>query len=226
MALRRPEEKQPFVERQLTTIFISTARALKTRVLIVAVTAGIQNGDGMSTTTFTRWSGMAAMLGGLFWIATLAITATKPEDSRRGPEGFIVLLLVGLLLIGVGVVGIYFRQRHHAGWLGTWSAALALVGLAVTILGRVAVDANLVPALVFQFGLLLFVLGMVLFVVSMFMANVLPRAAAWLLVISMLAFAVFNFGDERIWMGTLFGAAWIWLGYALWSGPPEQSEAV
>lgn len=157
------------------------------------------------------------MLDGVFWIATIVITAMKPEHSRRGPDGFIVLLLAGLLLIGLGAVGIYVRQRERAGRLGSMAVTLTLLGLAQTILGRIAVDIGLVPALVFQLGLLLFVLGIILFVVSMFMANVMPRAAASLLVISVLSFAFFNFGDERIWIGTLFGAAWIWLGYALWS---------
>lgn len=173
----------------------------------------------MSTAWLIRWSGLAAMLGGILWIATIAITATKPEHSRRGPEGFIALLLAGLLLIGLGVVGIYFRQRDSAGRLGTVAVVLTVMGLAITVLGRVAVDIGLVPALVFQIGLLLFVLGTVLFVVSIFTANVMPRGAASLLVI-------FNFGDERIWLGTLFGAAWIWLGYALWSGsPPAEPPA-
>ncbi len=162
------------------------------------------------------------MLGGILWIATIAITAMKPEHSMRGPGGFIALLLAGLLLIGLGVVGIYFRQRDRAGRLGTVAVVLTVLGLAITVLGRVAVDIGLVPALVFQTGLLLFVLGIVLFVVSIFTVNVMPRGAASLLVIGILSFAFFNFGDERIWIGTLFGAAWIWLGYALWSGSRER----
>jgi hypothetical protein len=39
------------------------------------------------------------------------ITAMKPEHPVRGPEGFAVLLLAAPALIGVGVVGVYLRQR-------------------------------------------------------------------------------------------------------------------
>jgi hypothetical protein len=176
----------------------------------------------MLTPKLVRWSGVAAILGGMLWIATLAITAMKPEHSRRGPGGFIVLLLAGLVLIAFGMVGIYVRQRGRSGWLGTLAPVVAGVGIAVTILGRVAVDVGLVPAIVFQAGLLTFIIGLLLFIISIFLANVLPRSAAFLLVIGTLALVVFNFGDERIWIGVLFGAAWIWLGYALWSGSGER----
>lgn len=72
--------------------------------------------------------------------------------------------------------------------------------------------------------MLTFVVGLVLFVISIFLAKVMPREAAWLLVIGTLSLVLFNFGDERIWIGVLFGAAWIWLGYALWSNKGEQAQ--
>ncbi len=158
------------------------------------------------------------MAGGLLWIATLVITASKPEHSRRGPGGFIVLLLAALILMAVGAVGVHLRQRHHSGLLGRSAIIMAGVGVALTVLGRVAVDIGLVPALVFQVGLLTFLLGLVLFVVSIFLAKVMPPWTAVLLVVGVLGLALFNFGDERIWLGMFFGAAWVFLGYALWSG--------
>ncbi len=175
-----------------------------------------------------RWSGAAAILGGIFWIATLVITAMKPEQSRRGPEGFIVLLLVGLVLIAIGMIGVYVRQRQRSGRLGRLAPLVAGAGIAITIIGRVAVDADLVPAIVFQAGLLTFIIGLLLFIISIFLANVLPWSAALMIAVGTLALALFNFGDERIWIGVLFGAAWIWLGYALWSGrgAEEQSSRV
>lgn len=179
-------------------------------------------GHAMRTARAIRLSGLAAMLGGMMWIATIAITATTPEQSRRGPGGLIALLLAGLVLIGLGVVGVYFHQRQSAGRLGTVAMGLTVLGLATTVLGRITVDVGLVPDLVFQIGLLLFVLGLILFVVTVFTANVMPRGAAALLVVGVLSLAIFNFGDERIWLGMLFGAAWIWLGYALWSGNTSQ----
>lgn len=164
------------------------------------------------------------MAGGLFWIATLAITASKPEHSRRGPGGFTVLLLAALILMGVGAVGVHLRQRHRSGLLGTIAIIMAGAGVALTVLGRVAVDIVLVPDLVFLAGFLTLLLGLMLFVVSVFLAKVMPRWTVVLLVVGVLGLAVFNFGDQRIWVGVFFGAAWISLGYALWTGSSTAPE--
>ena len=165
------------------------------------------------SSSLNRWSGPAAMLGGLLWIVPIAFTAMKPEHSRRGPEGFAVLLLLAaLVLVGVGVLGIYLRQRGRSRPLSTTGALVAGLGIAIMVPSRL-----IEPVIFFQAGRLLFLAGLVLFVVAMFLSNVMPQGATLLLVIGTLALALFNFGDARIWIGMLFGAAWIWLGYALWS---------
>ncbi len=174
-----------------------------------------------ASSSLIRWSGLAAILGGLLWIVPIALTAIKPEHSRRGPEGFAVLLLLAaLVLIGVGVLGIYLRQRGGSGPLGTIAVLVAGLGIVIMVPGRL-----LEPAIFFQAGRLIFLAGLVLFVVDMFVANMMPRGATLLLVIGTLALALFNFGDERIWIGVLFGAAWIWLGYTLWSGRVRRSSS-
>ncbi len=167
----------------------------------------------MLSANIVRWSGPAAVLGGLLWIIPILLTAMKPEHSRRGPEGFAVLLLLAaLLLIGIGVLGIYLRQRGESGPLGTIAVAVAALGIAMMVPGRF-----MEPVIFFQVGRLLFLAGLVLFVFAVFVANVMPLGAALLLIVGTLSLAVFNFGDERIWFGALFGAAWIWIGQALWS---------
>ncbi len=149
------------------------------------------------STSFIRWGGLTAMVSGLLWIATITITASKPEHPLRGPEGFIALLLVGLLLIAVGVLGIHVKQRRRSGRLATAAVLTAGSGIAPTVLGRVAVDIGMAPAFVFQADLLTSLIGLVLFVISIFVAHVTPRGA-WLLVTGTLSLALFNFGDERI----------------------------
>ncbi len=176
------------------------------------------------TAQLVRWSGLAASLGGILWILVIAITAAQPEGSRRGPEGLLSVLLLSLILMALGVVGIYVRQRARAGRLGTIAALVAGVGIAIVVLGRVAVDAGLVPAYVFAAGFLILLGGLLLFILSILRANVLPRSVTLMLVLGTLSLALFNFGDERIWIGVLFGAAWIWAGYALWAerAPPHR----
>jgi hypothetical protein len=172
----------------------------------------------------TRWSGVAAIVGGLLWILTLSVTAQKPADAERGPGAFIVVLLASMLLIAFGLVGLHLRQRASAGRLGTLAAATAVAGLSGTVIGRVAVDAGLAPALLFQAALGILLAGLVMFLVSLFRANVLPRGAVLFLVLGVLSLPLFNFGDARIWIGVLFGAAWIWLGYALFARRPGEGR--
>ncbi len=165
------------------------------------------------------------MLGGLLWIIPIVTTAMKPEYSRRGPEGFAVLLLLAaLLLIGMGVLGVYLRQRGESGPLGTIAVVVAALGIAMMVPGRL-----MEPVVFFQAGRLLFLVGLALFVVAVFVAGVMPLGAALLLVIGTLSLGLFNFGDGRIWLGALFGAAWIWIGHALWSkrdGPLRRPTGV
>ncbi len=102
----------------------------------------------MLTANLVRWSGPAAMLGGLLWIAPIVTTAMKPEHSRRGPEGFaVLLLLVALLLIGIGVLGIYLRQRGGSGPLGTIAVLVTAIGIAMMVPGRL-----MEPVVFFQAG--------------------------------------------------------------------------
>ncbi len=148
----------------------------------------------MSAENLIRWGGPAAVLGGLLWIVPIATTAMKPEHSRRGPEGFAVLLLLAaLLLIVVGVLGIYLRQRGESGPLGTIAALVTALGIALMIPGRL-----MEPVIFFQAGRLIFLAGLALFVVAVFVAGVMPLGAALLLVIGTLSLALFNFGDGRI----------------------------
>lgn len=118
----------------------------------------------------------------------------------------------------VGVLGIHARQRDRAGRLGAAAVAVACLGLALMASARMAVDLDLLPAWpTMGIAMATVLLGMLLLGASIVRAGVLPRAAGGLLILGILAFFVGNFEDASIWVFLLFGAAWVWLGYALWS---------
>lgn len=157
--------------------------------------------------------GAACALGGALWIAMLVGTSLQPQHSHRGPSG--ALLFPAMVLIIGGVVGVHFHQRRQAGRIGKAAAAFAAAGIIFTVLARLGVDLIGVSPRVFFVGLLCFVGGIVLFAVSIIRAGVLPRGSGWLLLVGTMLIPLFNFGDNRVWLGAPFGLAWIWIGWGL-----------
>ena len=66
-------------------------------------------------------------------------------------------------------------------------------------------------------GLLAVICGAVLLGIAVLRARVLPRWVGALLIAGALALLVFNEQNERVFLGIPFGAAWVAVGYALWT---------
>ena len=192
----------------------------------------------MSPATLIRWGGVAAMLGGTIWLAAIALYGVQPEGPpgswRQGWFSPNTAIAGALALIFVGVLGIHACQRARAGRLGRVAVVVAALGLALLAAARLAVDLDLLPAWpTVGVSFAVFFVGLLLLGASIIHAGVLPRAAGGLLILGILAFFIANFEDASIWFFLLFGAAWVWLGYALWSGrghrclaPAATSDAV
>ena len=172
----------------------------------------------MSRTNWARLGGMAAMLGGASWNIMVIGTALKPEDALREPGELTPLLFAALVLVAVGVLATQLRQGANSPWLGTITASMVALGVAITLIGRALVHWRIAPVTIFVAGLTTFIIGSTLFGISILRAGVLPRSAGWAAISGTLALFIFNFEDARIWIGLLFGASWMWLGYALQSG--------
>lgn len=182
----------------------------------------------MASARLVRWGGVAAMLGGAVWLGAITLYGLQPEGPpgtwRRGWFSPNTAVALALALMFLGVLGIHARQRARAGWLGWAAVAVAALGLALMAAGRLAVDVNLLPAWpTMGIAMAVLFLGLLLLGASILRAGVLPRAAGGLLMVGVLAFFVGNFEDPSIWLFLLFGAAWVWLGYSLWSG--ESADA-
>ena len=174
----------------------------------------------MSSAKLIRWSGLAAMAGGIV-LAIIGIVTGLAEMSMPEEEAMSViartnvwqitmpLMLAAMILVLLGLVGLYGRQAEQAGSFGLIAFVFAFVGTALAV-GLMWVFAFVVPALAeaaptildadeppgtlgvaFFLSFILFALGWLLFGVASLRARVFPRWASLLLIIgTILSFVV------------------------------------
>jgi hypothetical protein len=178
----------------------------------------------MSSLTLLRLGGLAAVLGGAFFvIASLASLVLLSLFDPLGLGGGAIaalyarsaLVLFGGVLLSLGIVGLYVHQSEAVGILG-------LVGFLVAFLGVALLPAGIV------WTALLADLGWALFGVSILQARIYPRVAAILLIVGAVisgvvrALLVVGPGSVLAYAGAgvdiVLYAAVAWLGYALWKG--------
>ena len=194
----------------------------------------------MSNSNLIRWSGLSALIGGglliIYDILDFALFSGVP-DSQAMTSGvwFIVQVvgLIGLILLALGLVGLYVRQAEQSRSLGLIAFLTAFAGtmmlfglqwgepflgpmiakeapalLSVEPTGVIAAGAIITIALV--------AIGYFLFGLASLQAHVLPRGAAVLLMIgAVLAFILF-FADLPFG-ASVIGLAMVWMGYSQWS---------
>jgi hypothetical protein len=187
-----------------------------------------------SPPNYFRWVGLAAVLGGAMLVLANVVTLLDllfPNllHGSAGPGNFAVatlhgrstLVVLGELLVGLGLVGLYARQAGAAG-------AIGLAGFVLAFLGHELVRGNYLAVLFSD-------LGLALFGVASLRARVYPRAAAVLLIVSALIREVFNPtvdvgpGADFPYIGA--GAAVVlsgvvtWMGFVLLTQRGEGEEA-
>jgi hypothetical protein len=205
----------------------------------------------MLSSNLIRWSGLAALVGGVLFIsadvAEFLLFGDQPDSVAAASDNWIILdmlFLVAIVLILLGLVGLYVRQAEHAGILGLVAFLIAISGTAM-IFGFVWGAAFILPELAdaapesvdpefldtdpsgallvgVVLTFVLFALGWLLFGLTSLRARVLPRGAAVLLMIGAVLFVVIfmlDFPGATI----VFSVALAWLGYALWSGSGAQA---
>ena len=161
-----------------------------------------------------RCGALAAMLGGLLWVAVLLETSLRPADPMRGPSP---LLFAALLLIALGLIGVYTTQRAPLVRLGRATGCLAAGSVVFLLAARVLVDVRVAPALLFAVAVGAFLGALLAFFGATLRARVISPVTTGALLITTVSLAFFNFGDSRIWLGVLFGLAWLGVGWAMWA---------
>ena len=190
----------------------------------------------LNPTHLIRWTGLAAMVGGL---CILQGPLFHPEDT---PESFAspawvanhFTLYVGYVLIQLGLVGILVRQLQAAGRLGVLGFAIAFLGVGFTLMegrdhtfslpilrlaGLQSDNPDALPGLwALILSAALFSLGHILLGVAMWRARVFPRPAVGLMIVGAPVFAFsppFSSMVVALVGSALYGGALLWIGYSL-----------
>src|SRR5215212_7456584 len=115
--------------------------------VLLANQVGSEKRGGCMSPNLIRWGGVAAMLGGILWIVTAIITASKPRGcigpaecdvmAMRDTSDVAPLLLLALMLSAVGLAGMVIRAWNttHLDRWGQISVALCAVGVMLLVLG-------------------------------------------------------------------------------------------
>src|SRR5919199_280025 len=95
----------------------------------------------MTSPTWIRWSGFAALLGGLVWIISWLLNSQTAEGNRAVlgfTEGNLrAILNLPLLLLLAGLLGHYRLHAGRAGKLGILGFGLTLLGMVLLLVGNV-----------------------------------------------------------------------------------------
>lgn len=192
----------------------------------------------MSASNLIRLGGLAAMVGGMLFLAgPFVFLVGHLFLSERDYLVLFVLYgvssVVGLLLVPVGMLGFHVLQRHSYGGqalIGFWlvvvgSLVVVLGGVVFFTLGEAADFLQATPPLVWvAVGLLGLVVGIVsmvvgfgLYGVATLQAGVLPRWCGVAFIAALPVALASSFSLHFSSMFPVFGLAWLALGYALWS---------
>ena len=158
----------------------------------------------MLSTTAIRWSGLIAIAGGLLFPIAAILHPNGEDLTAVNMPNWVPAHLMGLasvMLLHLGLIGVYARQLDQAGWLGLVSFVLAFVGgafaSAVQYVTSTAIPliAGQAPSLFNQamtppsfappLFVLGFVLGHILFGLATIRAGVLPRWSGLLVMVGM-----------------------------------------
>lgn len=157
-----------------------------------------------------RWGAIAAMLGGVVFLADTAVSLTfaNPEEDRW----LDIFFVVGILLVVAGLVGFHALQREsygHVGRAGFYTIVAASVVQAVGLIGFLA-GSTAFEWLILVGGLGSLV-GFVLYGIATLLAGVLPRWCGVALIVALPA--SIPLGE---YANLMFGLVWLALGYTLW----------
>lgn len=180
-------------------------------------------GVGMAT-QFTKWSGLAMLVGLPILIAARMYAASSWEFSIGW---YAEIASAAGALVLAGLVGMYLRLRGQLGKPGRIGFRAMLAGFVIGM-----VSSSLWFVVGAQIGLAILLTGAATYVYAMFKTSVFPRSAYALIATGAAGAAVIGFAGvfasvETEWVaapwGHLFGGAGLMLiGAHLWREVPEE----
>ena len=201
----------------------------------------------MTSSNLIRWAGLSAVAAGvLLAVGGIIHLADDPALLATNSWAIANYLILGSVIFGLlGIFGLYARQVEEAGLLGLVGFLMLFVAL-VLFAGLAFFEAFFVPVLaaeapefllseeisfgvletVIPLGGLLQSIGGLLFGIAVIRAGILPRWAAIVFIIGVVAGGLGPLLPEvagRI-TGVVLGIGLSWLGYALWSERREKAS--
>jgi hypothetical protein len=196
----------------------------------------------VSYSSIIRWSGVVAMVAGVLLLSAELLELLPAFDDLPFSELALTSLFtfqntlyqLGLILLSVGLVGLYAHQTQTAGLLGLVGFLLAFIGT-VFFTGFFWANIFVAPALGngapefldqggrfpgFRLALLIYALGWLLFGLASLKARVYPR----LPVILLIAGAALDLFGAPL-SGLVIDAAFVWLGFSLFLGRRSSTQS-
>jgi hypothetical protein len=192
----------------------------------------------MTSSNLIRLSGLAAVMAATLLLITEIVGYTQGGDPFKGTASAThafestLRMIAFVVLLPLGLVGLYGRQSEAAGPLGLLGFLAAFSGT-VLVAGFLWTDTFVAPELARSapqllaegpppgrsLSLLVFGVGWALFGLVSLWAGVYPRQAAMLLIVGAVIGTVLNLTFLLVpFGGLLFEAAVAWLGVALFTG--------
>lgn len=172
--------------------------------------------------TFTRWSGLAGIVGTAGSAAAIAYYDAQKTPGDIDPTP--VLLVIPFALLVIGLAGLIVRTRGAFGrGRGGIAGLLIVAGLCLTPFGYGVVGAVAATLLLVGFGLLFEVI---------YREAILPRPATVLFAASVVAVSALSptsleKQSAPYYLGFgLMLVGWLWLHYTLWSERPASARVV
>ena len=201
----------------------------------------------MIATRTPRWTGLAAMLGGLAWIGFWSLHTLAHGPDNPAPTTYTVLghtaddwgtlmLRTATIPLIVGLLGLTHRYGRRLGRLGFVGAVVALVGLLMLLAAGLGISGWML----YMLGAAVTSVGLILFGLAALRGGVLPwwrRGLPLLMgglpplidVVRQPGSPLLEQSDlvgylllERY--GVVFGVGWLLLGYTLWMVRPSDSS--
>jgi hypothetical protein len=205
----------------------------------------------MLSANHTRWTGLALIASGTLTAATLLIHPRADDPGRFASPLWAPIhlaILLALLLLQLGLVGLYRAHADRGGLLGLAAFLLSFVGAGL-FLPAITLDAFVFPALITgapalaapdgpllggPLALVLlaasacFALGTLLLGIVTLRASALPRAASILIMVGgpLLSAAGLVPQIPEVIGGVLLGAGLVVAGYAVWSRAAGETQPI
>lgn len=196
----------------------------------------------MSPSRLIRWTGIAAMLGGVIWILSWVMNAFTRDGTRTvlglSEPGWRTTLNPAFVFFIAALLGLHRQRRDRLSRLELAGLLVSVVALVAMLVGNVLEfwvfpPSNHVGWITFLLGFFLLAVGSMALGTGAIRSRALNAYTAGLLIcwmpVGLLEFLFGRIGMSgvmaRIALLGLFPLAWIGLGYKLWTSTEEGSRA-